>query len=459
MSDQSPNLGKSAASIGAVTASLSKASLSPSPSSVRTSTNRPVMPTIITAKDRITELFSDDDSDDDDEDAGDNNEDDNDDDNEDDSDDDNEDDGASDLMSGTSSSPPVNRKNALADARAAADRKRADAFGEHCISLDRAIPWFDDDSVQPRPVPNHGIVADFSLSSEQKPDGEPSSSKSRSAAVGAAKRPFSNTWVVLWCHFALYEISGDHAGKYVCWVLRTTAKQDSLWRGLLADSSLLKFWEANQAQLAPLANPVFVEKTNGGAFGAYAAALVSERRRLPGLFVQTYGYRNAVPCEACERNYRRYVNPGFTSGSTDQNPFRVMVPFFDCVSLPGFSQGVCGNCLYYVGGAACSYHKHPPKGAPPAWVGPLRANETVEAAHGPRRLSLSASPISGPELSAPLLRKKTANAKARGWMGSHLAFGRSSDWEGATPTLSTGAVDQTPGPPATTSKQVVVVNL
>lgn len=59
--------------------------------------------------------------------------------------------------------------------------------------------------------------------------------------------------------------------------------------GLLPDASLLKFWEVHHLQLAPLANPVFTKETNGVAFGSYAAALVSDKRRLPGLFVQVYG--------------------------------------------------------------------------------------------------------------------------------------------------------------------------
>lgn len=74
-----------------------------------------------------------------------------------------------------------------------------------------------------------------------------------------------------------------------------------------------------------------------------------------------------MPYETCKRNYRRYVNLGI-AGTLDQNPTQVMLPFFECISLPGFSYGIYGNCLYNVSGATCSFHAHLLKGHAPDWV-------------------------------------------------------------------------------------------
>jgi hypothetical protein len=341
--------------------------------------------------------------------------------------------------------PALVKAESLAARRARADRERATAFPEHCVSLNRQVAWFDDDSVTPRPVPMHGLAADFSLAPIRDADGEPVPSKARSSVLHAAKYPFNNIWASLLCHIGIYEIEGQHSDRYLCWLLRTTAKQDSLWRSVQSDGFLLSFWAIRHSQLAASAQPVYVEKLNGGPFGSYAGALASDKRRIPSLFIQMYGLRNAVPCESCERSYRRSVNPGVTPGSADQKPVRVMTPFFECISLPGFSHGVCGNCVYQVNGANCSFHYRPPSGAPAPWIATKHASREVEDRLPARRLSLTATPIKGPELGAPLLRQKTLSAKGRHWMGNQATFGRTIDWEGGVPTSSTGATDQTPG--------------
>ena len=347
---------------------------------------------------------------------------------------------------------PAAKGESLAARRARADRERTTAFPEHCVSLNRQVAWFDDDSITPRPVPMHGMAANFTLAPDQNPDGETVTTKARSSALNAARYPFNNVWASLLCHIGIFEIEGPHGDRYLCWLLRTTAKQDTLWRSIQSDTSLLSFWTVQHSQLATSAQPVYVEKLNGGPLGSYAGALASDKRRVPSLFVQMYGFRNAVPCESCERNYRRNVNPGVTPGSSDQNPVRVMSPFFECISLPGFSHGVCGNCLFAVNGANCSFHSKPPSGAPAPWVVTKRASLEVEGRLAPRRLSLTATPIKGQELGAPLLRQKTLNAKGRQWMGNQATFGRTVDWEGGVPTSSTGAADQTPGTFNTTPK-------
>ncbi|CAK7207836.1 hypothetical protein SEUCBS139899_010651 [Sporothrix eucalyptigena] len=333
----------------------------------------------------------------------------------------------------------------LAALQAERRASRLSSFDEHCVTLDKEVAWFDDDSVVEVIVTPKGDFANFSLAADPQFEDSTTPPKSRSAKHGAPRRAFNNNWATFLCSVAVYEIEGPYKDLYFCWVLRTTAKQDALWRGLHSDNALLQYWTNNHHRLAPRANPVYVERINGGPIGAYAGAICADGRRLKGLFIQIYGLRNAVPCESCERMYRRYVNPGPAEKGVGQRPRHVMAPFFDCISLPGYNKGVCGNCTYSIANTMCSYHPQTKMDSVPDWVASKMASDLTEARLPPRRLSLTASPITGPDLAAPILKQRATNAKGRGWMADQAAFGRAIDWEGTAPSASAGALDQTPG--------------
>ncbi|CAK7207838.1 hypothetical protein SEUCBS139899_010653 [Sporothrix eucalyptigena] len=354
------------------------------------------------------------------------------------------------LSSQSSASTPTKDKapdRSLAARRQAEREERERAFPEHCVSLDRRVAWFDDDSVTPTVVSVSGAAAHFTLAPHQSSDGEIKQYKSRTSKGDAAPRPFNNSWMTLLSNMCVFEIDGPGKDLYLCWVLRTSTKQDVFWRGMGPDQNLLQYWVDNQAQLAARAQPVYMERLNGGPLGSIPGSLCDDKRRLKGLFIQMYGYRNTNPCECCERGYRAHISPGPVEDGIGQRPTRVMTPFFECISLPFFSKGSCGNCEALIRNRDCSYHLQPSNkmGPLPSWVPAKRASWLTEQSLPPRKLTLEAAPIRGSDLAAPIVKKHATNAKGRGWMADQAAFGRAIDWEGTIPTSSTGAPDQTVG--------------
>ncbi|EPE03616.1 hypothetical protein F503_01874 [Ophiostoma piceae UAMH 11346] len=253
----------------------------------------------------------------------------------------------------------INRRKALADWRAARDATVRDRAEDTIWTLDRAVSWFDDDTVVRVP-----IVAREAVSLQTPVDAVPS--KSRSAASGGALREFRTEWAALWRHMSCY--------------------QDAMH----APTTVLNFFRQHRAELESSARPVYIKKLNGGPLGTYAGTLASSPRTIPGLFIQVYGHRNAVPCQHCEQNYRRYVR----TDDYGEAIAHVMTPFFECVSLPGLNKGCCGNCLFRVDATGCSYHPNR-RSELGAFTEALIASPAVESSLGPRKLSPESTPATG----------------------------------------------------------------
>jgi len=199
---------------------------------------------------------------------------------------------------------------------------------------------------------------------------------------------------------SIYSLKGEAAGLYYEWDfsagLPNNPKAHSFFSSLSVDDSV-RFYIQSHPQLRKHLRPIYAEATGGKPFGKYIATLGKESRRLQGLFVQMFGHRNFVPCSHCENRYlhtfvRLHDSPpksGFPvplRGKSKSDRVHVMVPWFECVSLPGFHNGVCGNCLYHVEGSSCSYH---PDHSFSSAIAPFRASSRISADLGDRKLSPS----------------------------------------------------------------------
>ncbi len=150
----------------------------------------------------------------------------------------------------------------------------------------------------------------------------------------------------------------DNTNIAVEWELPSGAENrktlTSLWGILAKENQVFRaFWGEHSDKLIASPRPVYIEKTGGGPFGKYVAELVSRRDRAHGLFIQAYGHRNLNPCEQCVNRYRR----SFLHIDLDPGDFRLvhaLWPFVECVSLPGYKGGTCGNCAFQLDGT-CSF--------------------------------------------------------------------------------------------------------
>ena len=114
---------------------------------------------------------------------------------------------------------------------------------------------------------------------------------------------------------------------------------------------------------------------------------MSERPgRAKGLFIQAFGRRNLNPCQCCEHRYTQSYR------EIDGGTIHVMWPFFECVSLEGFANGVCGNCAYHLESPKCSYAASTEQLHPKVQAMRARRQASFEEL-GLRRLNLENSPI------------------------------------------------------------------
>lgn len=178
-------------------------------------------------------------------------------------------------------------------------------------------------------------------------------------------------------------ITGRGEGLYVMWILPDDP--DRLWSTLL-DNQSLRYYHNHKATLVPHA--VFAEYLNGLPLHQYLALIGNRAGRAAGLFAQAYGHRNINPCNCCETRYLQYYRP---SDPTDRhsNPIHLLWPFFECISLPGFQEGACGNCLYLLQRGKCVYAAQPRD----PHVRPMRASRSTSIGLPDRRLSLESCPI------------------------------------------------------------------
>jgi len=153
-------------------------------------------------------------------------------------------------------------------------------------------------------------------------------------------------------NISIHTLIGRGANQYVAWLLsKPTVKKImiNLFILFLLNEDREFLYKHLQTLMETGANEVFVEKVNGKPYGKYMSNLCrsDDRRRAPALFVAFFGRRNASPCECCLARMSRNFKNGVP----------VMVPFFECRSIPGFKKGACANCLYHVEGGSCTFNR------------------------------------------------------------------------------------------------------
>lgn len=212
-------------------------------------------------------------------------------------------------------------------------------------------------------------------------------------------------------HMSIHRLRGEASGLYLEWNFSDlgTSKVSfsQFFTELGVDSSVRLFLQSHSGFRDRLRS-VYAEATGGKPYGKYIAQLGSETRRLQGLFVQMFGHRNAMPCNHCEERYlHTFVTlsedprkaPKDTivpaRGNSKSTVVHVMVPWFECVSLPGFHNNACGNCLFFVEGHLCSFHSDRPYSQA---LDRFRASARVSMELGDRKLSPEMSPRASGDL-------------------------------------------------------------
>lgn len=191
--------------------------------------------------------------------------------------------------------------------------------------------------------------------------------------------PYSQKWQVALDAIEFSEVDGPAEGLYLSWKLEDRKTTHIMWLNLLNKEAA---HDVTNRYRNAVPNVVYVEKTNGYPLGRYMDAICGPRgTRAKGLAVQAYGHRNLNPCECCERRYlTSYVS--FEDGENPQ--VHVMWPFFECISLKGFSNGVCGNCIYHLREGECTYNTSNGGGR---LVAAMRAGRRSFVSLGPRRFN------------------------------------------------------------------------
>lgn len=177
-------------------------------------------------------------------------------------------------------------------------------------------------------------------------------------------------WRRLRASIKIHHLGGVAGDDYLEWAIRSREGAISLWTSLGLERQVVEFLRTSSDRLRNRNFPMFAEASGGMPWGSYMGALSCDARRRVGLFVQVHGSRNLVPCECCENRYlARYHHHEVAGPSPTKRPRtraatvprdtqrHVMLPWFGCVSVPGFQNGACGNCLYHVEAEKCSFSK------------------------------------------------------------------------------------------------------
>ena len=175
---------------------------------------------------------------------------------------------------------------------------------------------------------------------------------SRYPCIDNSASAFTSNWQHCLGVITISEVQGPARNLYLKWTVENVDLVKKLFRDLLPNES----WQAiGQLDFQPTKfKPVFVKIVNEGPLGNYMELISSRGGRAKGLFVQLYGTRNLNPCECCENRYLKSIRR-FPQHRTETE-VHVMWPFFECVSVPGFNYGVCGNCMYHLEEKDCSYN-------------------------------------------------------------------------------------------------------
>lgn len=156
----------------------------------------------------------------------------------------------------------------------------------------------------------------------------------------------------------IYQLSGRGSSTYVVWSVADRSSSRAfirLFKPFLDRPGQDFLYREIKTLVAMGPNEVFVERTNGGPYEKYMSLICSgvDHRRAISLFVAFFGTRNSFPCDCCMRR----MSQNFTI-STTRGTMPVMIPFFECRSIPEISKGACANCIWHVEGSLCSFNRY-----------------------------------------------------------------------------------------------------
>ncbi|KAI1430499.1 hypothetical protein GGR50DRAFT_698966 [Xylaria sp. CBS 124048] len=159
-----------------------------------------------------------------------------------------------------------------------------------------------------------------------------------------AESHFSSQWRGALENMTIEILEGVAQDRYVRWTLSPS------FYAAAGANDFLRSWAMSYRRFPQ--NPIYVEASGAAPWGEYLATLVRDPRHLQGLFIQQFGKPNRVMCRCCERRHVR-------SGGSDEK--RGLWPFWECVSIPSFASGACGNCTYSIQASKCTWHGDDPK--------------------------------------------------------------------------------------------------
>jgi hypothetical protein len=142
------------------------------------------------------------------------------------------------------------------------------------------------------------------------------------------------------------------------WVLpHDLHKHTELWEILLRNTAFQHFFKLRD-QLHSQRRPIYMSAVDGGPLGWFMAQIIHDQSKARALLVAAYGNRNTVPCAHCEQHFLGCFQslPG-QDGHIHDGGMKVHTiwPFFDCVSLPGYADGACANCILGGKGPDCRF--------------------------------------------------------------------------------------------------------
>lgn len=169
-------------------------------------------------------------------------------------------------------------------------------------------------------------------------------------------------WQSLLERIVIYEVGGRAKGLYDEWYFDVHPEEIlKTWSFLGVDRDTGAFIQDNIEWLKNSVSSAYAVRTHSTPWGGIMGRLAHDRRSLKGLFVQLHGSRNQNPCSCCENRYLRTQVDKDSDLELKDELVHVMDPFFECISLPGYQNGACGNCLYHIEAVKCTfrYNMHP----------------------------------------------------------------------------------------------------
>lgn len=132
-------------------------------------------------------------------------------------------------------------------------------------------------------------------------------------------------------------------------IAQSEAEVRQFWRHFTADDPAFED-PINRTTMADRRH-VYIPAEMPHPRGSFYEALAARTEKSRALFAQFYGFRNPIMCGHCIQTWQ---------GTITAERELVMFPSWGYVSLPGFVNGQCANCIWRddEGKKACQYAKY-----------------------------------------------------------------------------------------------------